>query len=223
MSEGIDTDFLIRMAATAIQWMPPDWVPSGPILGPLLDLADLPLCAAPHPDASRALEALGARLPVARAPQDCWPASIGLLVLQDPREFSTEWRQALAPGALVFTRNTQQTVVQEDGALNVLLEFEAGISLDLCEGGHAKALRAFVEDCVRRRDLTAAVIQMALVLQGKHAHLVLATEAASRREVTAVIPPDASATPIPDKRGGIANEAWPVRLGRWIGRGRQSH
>jgi hypothetical protein len=202
MPDDIDATFLVRMAATPVHWMPADWVPSGPILGPLLELADLPLCAAPDPDASRALEALGARLPVARTPQECWPASIGFLVLREPGEFSDEWRRVLAPGALVVTRNAEHAVIREDGVVSVLLDLEAGVSLDLCAGGHAKALRAFLENCVHGPQLAAAVVQMALALQGKNAHLMMAAKAAGLPRDGAAVP--AAPTDVPLFRGAQA-------------------
>jgi hypothetical protein len=185
MSEDLDCDFLIRMAAIAVQGMPPDWVASGPILGALLALADLPICAAPHPGAARALEALGARLPVALAPEECAPESIDLLVLEDPAEFTPAWRQALAPGALIFARNAQGPVLESEGAVIAFLDFEAGVSLDLRAGCQSRHLRALVEECVRRPDLPAAIVRMAIVLQGRHAHLDLAGRAALWRDTPA--------------------------------------
>jgi hypothetical protein len=233
MSEDLESDVLIRMAMVAVQGMPSDWVAAGPILGAVLELADLPICAAPHPDASRALEALGARLPVARNPEERPPLSIGLLVLGDPSEFTPDWVPALAPGAILLTRNAPGPVFEGEGAVNALLDFEAGISLDLCAGGDNPDLRALIEACGRRPALAAAIVRMAAVLQGKHAHLDLAQRAVPRSDAASaeaeggvvappVDPPDAD----PGGTGGNAKAArrptpWYVRLKRRIGLGRK--
>ncbi len=154
MSHDPETTFLIQMAAVAVQGVPSDWVSSGPIIGALLNLADLPLCAASDAAAARTLVALGARLPVASAPESCAQASIGLLVLDAPGEMSVEWQQVLAPGALVVTRSATGPVLDADGSLHVYFEIDAGMALDLCRGGQNDALRAFVEDASRRPGLT---------------------------------------------------------------------
>jgi hypothetical protein len=178
MSHDPETTFLIQMAAVAVQGVPSDWVSSGPIIGALLNLADLPLCAASDAAAAQTLVALGARLPVASAPESCAQASIGLLVLEAPGEMSLEWQQVLVPGALVVTRSATGPVLDADGSLHVYFEIDAGMALDLCRGGQNDALRAFVEDASRRPGLTDAVARMALVLQGRNTHLLLAVDAA---------------------------------------------
>jgi hypothetical protein len=177
---------------------------------------------------------LGARFPLASSPRECGPESIGLLVLEAPEEFTEEWRQVLAPGALVVTRNAQRPVVKEGGAVNVILEVDAGISLDLCEGGHSNALRAILEECANRADLTDAIVQMALMLQSKHAHVTLPALAATRRDAPAATPAAAMDFPLPDLSpigaagigeagaGSTDLASWPIRLVRWLGVGRKA-
>lgn len=202
MSTTPDATVLIGMAGIAVQGMPEDWIHAGPVLGLLLDQADLPLCAAPDPAAARALAALGARLPVASAPEECAPASVGLLALQSPETFAPGWRGVLAPGALVVTRNAQGPVLEEDGALHVHLGIEAGISVDLRAGGHAAAVRGLLEACAGRQDLCAAIEAMSLVLASKHAHLNLAAT------------PPRTAAPARQDAVDPAPGPWIVRLGR---------
>lgn len=178
MSHDPETTFLIQMAAVAVQGVPSDWISSGPIIGALLDLAELPLCAAPNDSAARTLTALGARLPVASAAQSSAEASIGMLVLSTPNEMSVEWQRVLAPGALVVTRSAPGPVLDVADSLHVYLEIDAGMSLHLYRGGKNHALRAFLEDASRRPGLTASIARMSLVLQSRNTHLLLASDAA---------------------------------------------
>jgi hypothetical protein len=86
---------------------------------------------------------------------------------------------------------------------------------------------------VHRPQLAAAVVQMALALQGKHAHLMMAAKAAALpRDGAAVpaaptdvpldLPRGASAKPVPDNvKAATHGLSWPVRLRRLIGLGRR--
>jgi hypothetical protein len=179
MSQSLDAEILIRMTAVAVQGIPRDWVAIGPILGALIDMADLPICAAPDPDAARTLMALGARLAPAPQPEAPPIAGIDLLVLKDRSEFTPEWRPFLAPGALVIVRGCEAPILGEDDALTALLDFEDGISLDLRAGGRNTRLRLLVEALGHRPELSDAIIWMAEILQSKHAHLELAGRASS--------------------------------------------
>lgn len=174
--------FFIRMAMTAVHGIPRNWVGCSPLVAALLDLANRPLCAATDAMASRALTAIGARLSVIRSPMDCLPGSVGMLVIDAPMVLTPEWSDTLADGAIVIVRGTEKPACAEEGAINCILDFEYGFSIGLRPGLANDELRQLFVAFGRDKVLADAIVQMALVLQSKNAHVALASDAIEQRD-----------------------------------------
>jgi hypothetical protein len=180
----MDTDkrFLIRMAMTSVHGIPKDWTGCSPMVAALLDLANHPICAATDARAARCLVALGGRLPVSRTPKECVPGSVGVLLMDAPMALTPEWAETLADGAIVIIRGTEDRACAEQGAVNCVLDFEHGFSIGVRPGGLNEELRQFMATCAQDRMLAGAIVQMALVLQSRNAHVALASDALQQRD-----------------------------------------
>ena len=180
----MDTDkrFLIRMAMTSVHGIPKEWTGCSPMVAALLDLANHPLCAATDARAAHSLVALGGRLPVKRTPMECLPGSVGVLLMDAPMTLTAEWAETLADGAIVIVRGTEEPACTEEDAVNCVLDFEHGFSIGVRPGGSNDELRKFMATCAQDRMLAGAIVQMALVLQSKNAHVALASDALEQRD-----------------------------------------
>lgn len=209
----MDTDkrFLIRMAMTPVHGIPKEWTGCSPMVAALLDLANNPLCAATDARAARSLVALGGRLPVKRTAKDCLPASIGVLLMEAPIALTPEWAETLADGAVVIVRGTEEPACSEDAAVNCVLDFENGFSIGVRPGGSNDELRQFLATCAQDRALAGAIVQMALVLQSKNAHVALASDAIEQRDARIAVlsrpgtkPATNHKTPTPDEDAQVS-------------------
>lgn len=178
----IERRFLLRMAMTGVQGIPRNWVGCSPILAALLDFAGFPRCAAGDARAAQALTAMGARLPIVAEPQQAQAQAVDVLLLDTPMMLTPEWTEALPKGALVVLRGSEGQACPEEGALNLVLDFENGLSIGLRPGYQDGPLRDIILACKQDRALSGAIVQMALVLQSRNAHVALASDAIRQRD-----------------------------------------
>lgn len=178
----IERRFLLRMAMTGVQGIPRDWVGCSPILAALLDFAGFPRCAAGDARSAQALTAMGARLPIIAEPQQAQAQVVDVLLLEAPMMLTPEWTAVLSKGALVILRGSEGQACPEEGALNHVLDFENGLSIGLRPGCQDGPLRDIILACKQDRALTGAIVQMALVLQSRNAHVALASDAIRQRD-----------------------------------------
>jgi hypothetical protein len=196
----MDTDkrFLIRMAMTSVHGIPKEWIGCSPLVAAMLDLANNPLCAGTNARAARSLVALGGRLPVTQNAKDCMPGSVGMLLMDRPLALMTEWAEKLADGAVVIVRGTEEPACAEEDAVNCVLDFEHGFSIGVRSGGSNDELRQFMVTCAQDRTLADAIVQMALVLQSKNAHVALASDAIEQRDARIAVLIRSSIEPAPN-------------------------
>lgn len=192
----IERRFLLRMAMTGVQGLPRDWVGCSPIVAALLDFAGFPRCAAGDARAARAMTAMGVRLPIIVEPQQAEAQAVDVLVLDAPMTLTPDWAAVLSQGALVVLRGSEGEACSDEGALNCVLDFEDGLSIGLRPGHQDGPLRDFILACKQDSALTGTIVQMALVLQSRNAHIALASDAIRQRDARIALLTESCADPV---------------------------